>query len=187
MINSVQVKFKMNIKELLEVAKSLGLKKYSRLPKVELQKLILESLPNNEPKKPKGKKVVSQGQSLFAESDKAIEEFKKSGGKITICTPQKNPKVVPETPRAAMNNYDRKSPKKVAKKKVKKLREKTTTKDRDDVDGITLLSLCEEAGVTTVKARKKLRAMGIKKPGKQWVWSKERDTLEIKEILSSLP
>lgn len=119
------------------------------------------------------------------------QEFKDRGGKVLVCKPQPNGRVKPEGPRTAEKNRKyldlNNKPKKIRRKKKDPSKETPPKPNRIRTQEhlTTLQDLLEELGLTGTKARKILRASGVEKPGKQWVWeNKSKDLRKAQEALN---
>ncbi|WP_455363553.1 hypothetical protein [[Eubacterium] cellulosolvens] len=85
----------------------------------------------------------------------------------------------------ATKKKSRKASKKASKKKVSKkaakgtAKKKAARKQKAPVDGVTLKSLADSAGITGQKARAKLRAAGIEREkGSRWVFAEKSKELK---------
>lgn len=75
---------------------------------------------------------------------------------------------------------------KKASAKSKPAQEKSEKKEKGPKDIVTLAVLAEEAGITTAKARQKLRAAEIEKPeSNRWEWTNKTVLKKVRKALES--
>lgn len=121
---------------------------------------------------------ISELKGWSHEKPEVIEYFL-AGGKITKCEPAAAPatKVTKET--QAMVKPTRRKPTK------KSTKVKGESKPRTPVEGmVTLAAICEELGVESRIARRKLRGSDIEKPAGSWAWEEgSKEIQKVKDLL----
>jgi len=159
---------KNKVPELQQMAKKRGLKykEYGTMKKAEL----IEYLLSPEPKEDKA--VIKE------QLEKDVQDHIENGGEVKQCRSQRPPKRVAPTEKSAEKNVSDSKSKKRGRPNKGLSRKPVRTAE----NVITLQEILEPLGISGTKARKLLRSSDIEKPGKQWVWDKEKQKKEIKAV-----